>query len=66
MADEPLRHDSDHPISGRLSMTRPHHRAHALAVAETRQQNSLLFWRLSGLAIAAACAWYMLPSLQLI
>ena len=42
-------------------MTRPRHRARAIAVAETRYQNTLLFWRLTGLGLAALAAWYWLP-----
>ncbi len=47
-------------------MTRPLPRARAIAIAETRYQNRLLFWRLTGLGLAAAFAWYALPPLSVI
>ena len=62
----PLWHDRLHPFPGCLSMTRPRHRARAIAVAETRYQNTLLFWRLTGLGLAALAAWYWLPPLSVV
>lgn len=45
-------------------MTRSNRRARAIAIAETRYQNTLLFWRLTGLGLAAFAAWYLLPPLS--
>lgn len=47
-------------------MTGPHRRARAIAIsiADTRYQNRLLFWRLTGLGLAMAAAWCLLPPLS--
>jgi hypothetical protein len=47
-------------------MTRLRHRARAIALAETRYQNMLLFWRLTGLGLAALAAWHLLPPLSVV
>lgn len=47
-------------------MNRQHRRARAIAITETRHQNALLFWRLTGLAFAALAAWSMLPPLSVV
>lgn len=49
---------------GCMPMTRSNRRARAIAIAETRYQNTLLFWRLTGLGLAAFAAWYLLPPLS--